>query len=401
MPSSDSWLPRVEIVEIIRHCLDRLEALDYKGYDPADFLNTRRARLKLLPQGLVRLLTILNFYSPINLRGIFRIPPAENTTAMAVLATALLRLHLLDADEGCVHRVRHLIHWLIQHALDLDGTLGWSRAIEFRSKRDVIHSRQSTMTFINALVVELLLDAYQAIGDDLYRHRANQACQHLLYHTQRIDYGFGTCLSYTNDSRLEIPNASALAGRALNRMYLLTGDSDYLALSLRILHYTLSRQNPDGSWYYSYDAQQRPKKQIDFHQCYMLDAIKGYRCVPDRALQRRAASAFERGTRFYIERQFDSHMRPYWRRPIKYPIDIHNISHGIYFLSKYIALFPEYRPRLMTLVQFCISSFYDRTGNFFYYQKYPFFTVRHDLFRWNTAWTLLALAEFLPLTRHA
>jgi hypothetical protein len=97
MPSSDSWLPRVEIVEIIRHCLDRLEALDYKGYDPADFLNTRRARLKLLPQGLVRLLTILNFYSPINLRGIFRIPPAENTTAMAVLATALLRLHLLDA----------------------------------------------------------------------------------------------------------------------------------------------------------------------------------------------------------------------------------------------------------------------------------------------------------------
>jgi hypothetical protein len=92
---------------------------------------------------------------------------------------------------------------------------------------------------------------------------------------------------------------------------------------------------------------------------------------------------------------FDRQMRPFWRYPIRFPIDVHNVAHGIYFLSKYCHLFPQHRERLELLIAQLLDNFYDADEHYFYYHMYPGLVVRHDFFRWNTMWSLRALAEYL------
>ena len=62
---------------------------------------------------------------------------------------------------------------------------------------------------------------------------------------------------------------------------------------------------------------------------------------------------------FYFNYQLDKKMRPFWRYPIKYPIDIHNISHAIFFVSKYYSLIPDPSIKLDKLMFILINDYYD------------------------------------------
>ena len=48
-------------------------------------------------------------------------------------------------------------------------------------------------------------------------------------------------------------------------------------MRLKVLRFTMLHQNLDGSWYYSFDPDTwKAKKQIDFHQGYVLETIKEF-----------------------------------------------------------------------------------------------------------------------------
>ncbi len=393
MPSRDCLATTERIRVIIDDCLSRIARHGHQGFDPADLFNSQRPFIRRLKGAAARGMTLVNFYSPVNLRRLLRIAPAHNTTAMVLWGLVHLKLFKADGEPSHLGEAEFAADWLKSHATQVDGTLGWSRIIDYQSGPTVLHDRNTTLTFINANAAMMFLELYEATSEDAHLRAAQAVCDHLLLHTNRTERPQGCCLSYNSTGRQEVFNASILAGAALNRAYGATGNEECLALSGRILSYTLARQNEDGSWYYSWRGD-RPKKQIDFHQCYMLEGIESYRHVDD-TLQQSRNEAFARGTRFYIERMFDLKMRPYWRYPLKYPIDIHNVAHGVYFLSKYRAVLPQYEDRLAELLRLHLEGFYDEQRHFFYYQKYPLVTVRHDFFRWNTMWSLLALSEYL------
>ena len=391
----------LELLNIIDACMARIVDLGYKGYDPADLLNTRLSFVKGLPGVAKRLLTLANFYSPINLRKFLSIEPAQNTTAMFLWGFVNLRLFGLAQEDRYRSEVDVAVDWLLERALVFDNTIGWSRVIDYQSRASVIHDTNTTLTFINANAANFFFDLNKAFRDQRHLETADAICGHLLRKTNRIEKPSGVCLSYTNNGRHEVLNASILAGQVLNRAYTFTSNREYQELSEHLLQYILNRQNEDGSWHYSYDAQDKPKKQIDFHQCYLLDGIQGYKTIEDDRIRERRDRAFENGTRFYIEKMFDRRMRPLWRYPIKYPIDIHNVAHGVFFLSRHLSRFPEYAPKLEMLVNYMLSNLYNGREHRFYYQQYPFLTVKHDFFRWNTMWSLLALSELLTLLNGA
>lgn len=386
---------RSEVERVIHDAAAKITANNHMGYDPADLFTSRFSVIKNLPGVFARLFTLVNFYSPINFRGLLGIVPAQNTTAMVLWGITHQKLYMYSGDAKYLKEIDFAVNWLLEHALDVDGTLGWARVVEYQSRSRVVHQSSSSLTLINAKAADLFLRQYILTKDERYLTLTNKVCQHIVKHTNRINRKDGICLSYINTTHHEVLNASIEAGQILNNAYKYLNDPDLLELSSGILSYTVAMQNKDGSWYYSYSPKDKPKDQIDFHQCYMLDGIQSYTVIPDEKLRSERDRAFIIGSRFYIEKMFDKNMKPCWRYPIPYPIDIHNISHGVYFLSKYCSQFPEYEGKLETLLHYMLTEFYDNEKSYFYYQKYPGFTVKHNFFRWNTMWSLYGLAEYL------
>lgn len=379
--------------QIFDDCFKQLKKQDYIGFDPADLMNTSSTLIKNLPSPLIRLLTIFNFLSPINFRKLLKIQPTQNTTAMVVMARALLNKYKETKTVEYITEAQKLEKWMYQRSVSFKDSIGWARVIPYQSRKDFQHVSQSTLTFINAFSLELYLDLYKIEGNEYSLNIAKKISDHIINYTNRINHEFGSCLSYINNANEEVLNASIMAGAALNRYAHIQNDKVALELSMSLLDYILHRQNPNGSWEYSYKANGKPKRQYDFHQCYVLDSIMKYDLSNDNERHKKVENAFSKGLDFYFESQFDKKMRPYWRYPIKYPIDIHNVSHAIFFISKYYKEVPESSSKLNKLLSLLYNEFYDSRKHFFYYQRYPFITVRHNFFRWNTVWTLYALSN--------
>ena len=386
-------MDKFQVNKIFDDCFKQLKQQNYTGFDPADLMNTRSKLIKNLPTPFVRLLTIINFLSPINFRKILQIQPTQNTTAMVVIARALLKAYRQTNIEEYKTEAKELEKWMTEKSLCFDDSIGWARVIPYQSRKNFQHASHSTLTFINAFALELYLDLYELEGIEYYLKKAKQVRNHIVNHTNRILRDFGCCLSYINDAQEEVLNASIIAGSALNRYASILNDKEALELSMSILDYILNSQNPDGSWEYSYKANGKPKRQYDFHQCYVLDSIKKYDLSSYNERSAKVEKVFSKGVDFYFKKQFDKKMRPYWRYPVKYPIDIHNISHAVFFVAKYYDEIVESSSKLNSLMSQLMNEYYDRDNHFFYYQKYPFLTVKHNFFRWNTAWTLYALSH--------
>jgi len=312
------------------------------------------------------------------------------------MARALVNKYGETKNEVYKDEAKNLGNWMLQKSISFQDSIGWARVIPYQSRKNFQHESQSTLTFINAFSLELYLDLYSLEGNVDYIKTAHRIRNHIVNHTNRINGEVGCCLSYINNAHEEILNASIIAGAALNRFAHLQSDPEALELSLNILDYILHRQNANGSWEYSYKKNGNPKRQYDFHQSYILDSMKKYNLSDDTIRIQKVDIAFKKGTEFYFTKQFDSQMKPYWRYPVKYPIDIHNVSHAVYFVVKYFNEIPDSTTKLNKLLNLLLNEFYDKTNNYFYYQLYPFLTVKHNFFRWNTVWTLYAMSNIKP-----
>ncbi len=382
-----------QIHQAFDDCFNNLKNQDYTGFDPADLMNTTSKLIKNLPSPIIRILTIINFLSPINFRKLLKIPPTQNTTAMVVMARALINKYRETKIKEYKEEAKKLEKWMVQRALNTEDSMGWARVIPYQSRKNFLHASKSTLTFINAFALELYLDLYELEGDEYYLTIAKKINNHLINYTNRINREHGCCLSYINNANEEILNASIIAGAALNRYAHIQHDDEALKLSLSILDYILYRQKSNGSWEYSYKANGKPKQQYDFHQSYVLDSMMKYDLSDDDSRRTKVKKAFKIGIDYYFNVQFDKNMIPYWRYPVKYPIDIHNVSHAIFFVAKYKSEISESSSKLNVLLKLLFNEFYNHEKYYFYYQKYPLITVKHNFFRWNTVWTLYALSH--------
>lgn len=386
------------IFQIINDCLKKIEEDNYKGYDPADFMATKLKLLKRMPPGCKRISTLVNEYSPLNLRKLLRIEKKTNTTAMVILGEVYLLQYKLTKKYEILKKIDFIVEWLLQNAVVIDGTLGFNRVIEYQSNIG-LHASSSTLTFINAIAGKLFYDLYLQFNRSKYLKVLQNICNHLVYKTNRISDSEGVCLSYRNNGNDAILNASILAGKVLNKAAKIFGNDEYLYLSLEILKDTLAKQNKDGSWYYSHINGYAYKKQIDFHQTYILDGIRGYENINQNSLLKERDLKYEKGVDFYINKMFNNKMQPYWRYNIKYPIDIHNLSHALYFFSKYsddMKIYcSDYEIKLDKILKLMINDFYDKKDNYFYYQDYFGIKIKHNFLRWNNVWSLLALSQYL------
>ncbi|MEE9448583.1 MAG: prenyltransferase/squalene oxidase repeat-containing protein, partial [Ignavibacteriaceae bacterium] len=204
----------------------------------------------------------------------------------------------------------------------------------------------------------------------------------------------GFCFSYTPIKKDLTINANLLAAEVLAYCDYLNNETKYHEYIQKVIEFTFNNQNDDGSWYYSFDyVTRKPKKQIDFHQGYVLESLlrlSKYSKVDMSDYN----DNIKEGLKYYYEHQFNREGWAYWRLPSKYPVDIHNQSQGIITFVKFKDYNKKYEQFAHKISEWTIKNMQGSKGNF-YYQKWSILNNKVNYLRWNQAWMLLALISLI------
>ncbi len=105
-------------------------------------------------------------------------------------------------------------------------------------------------------------------------------------------------------------------------------------------------------------------------------------------------SAYNKGIKFYYEKQFLPNGQGLYRYPRKWPVNIHNQAQGIITFTRASRLDEKYYDFARTIAEWTIQNMQDEDGHF-YFLKYPLFTNKIPYIRWSDAAMAYALSVFL------
>lgn len=382
-----------EIRKVYTELYQWLNSQSFRGYDPYDALNTDILFLKR-NRSLRLILTYIFKFSPFNFRPLTGVKKSAGEQALSLIVMALLKT---KPDEASFTTCDQLVVKILEQSLKSEtGYHCWS-GLSFPV--------QTTSDYQTRLVPDVIATEHcgNALLDYLIQHPDRKDIRDvlldirefflskLLVRRQRASY-----FKYKpgSDDHECVFNASLRAALFLYRLGAYLNDDKDAALIDDCFHSAAAQQNSDGSWYYSVNYKSgQVKKQIDFHQGFVLDAYLGI-FKTDSTFRKKYLEVCKNGLAFYRSHQFAENGRGYYRYPRKWPIDIHNQAQGIITFSLAKVIDPENYLFAQKVARYTISSFKDPQG-FFYYLKYPFFTNKIAYLRWSQAWMLLALSTLL------
>jgi len=173
------------------------------------------------------------------------------------------------------------------------------------------------------------------------------------------------------------------------------GTENNKELVIEIIQSIASYQTNEGYWNYNVNLKTgNPKKQVDFHQGFILDDLlrimEAYNCIEE------LTASYKKGLSFYRKNQFNEDGSSYYRIPKKWPVNIHNQSQGIITFTKaHEAGYGEkYLEFAEIIMKWTLENMKGKDGHF-YYLKYPVITNKIPYMRWSDANMLYALSVFM------
>jgi hypothetical protein len=378
-----------ELEIAVQRLLAYCQANDWAGYEPYDVLNSRIVQsLPFLDFKLPRLvLTQLLKRSPINVRGLLRVPKTQNPKALGLFLSGLVTLSSTGTaiDQGLVDL---MIERLV--ALRSQGTPYWCWGYNFPwQTRAELVPRWAPNLVCTAFAADALLDAYEQRNDARCLSMAVSAAEFILnelYWSEDERVGFGYPLP---SMRNQVHNANLLAAALFCRVHKHTGDDKFIGPALRVARYSAAQQRADGGWAYG----EAPTQQwIDnFHTGFDLSAL---RTIARYAETTEFDSCLKRGFEFYRTHFFreDGSVRYFHNQT--YPIDTHCVAQSIITLVDLKDLDSGNIALAHSVLQWAMDHMWDDRG-FFYYRILRTCTIRTSYMRWTQAWMFLALCRLL------
>jgi hypothetical protein len=377
---------RAAALKLLAHC----RAQDWAGHDPYDALNSPLlSALPLLDVKPLRLLlTQALRRSPIDVRGLARVPRTQNPKALALGLAAVLELGRAGV-QGDDDLAGDLIERLI--ALRSPGARAWCWGYNFPwQTRTVLVPRGAPNLVCTSFVGGALLDAYAERGDPRCLRMARSAAEWMLEDLAWTDGHGVTGFAYpVASSRARIHNADLLGAHFLCRVSRITGEERFLAPALSAARGAVAAQDADGSWPY---GQGRGQRWIDnVHTGYNLCALHG---IAREAATAEFDACTRRGLRFYRAHFFRPDGAPGYFHDRTYPIDIHCVAQSLITLRTLRAVDGASARLAAAVFRWAMDHMWDARG-FFYYRVLRLGTVRTSYMRWAQAWMLLALATLV------
>ncbi len=382
-----------KVKKTINYLIKNIKQNKYKGYDPYDCLNSPLFQ-KISSKWIQLLCTQMFVYSPLNFRKFVHISPQINPKAMGLLLSSFIQFQQSKTPISTleIEKEIHLIYdWLINNANTKYSGKCWGYPFPWQDLHKYIPQYEPSIV-CTSFIGHALLDYYDYNKDKNTLPEIESICAFItndLHTNKDID---GICFSYSPHDTNIVHNANLLGASFLARAGKALGNNSILKTAKTSYHFSLPKQNPDGSWHYSIDIHSDTHRiQNDFHQGYIIDSLIDYAqyIKDDSNIQQRITQAAS----FYTK-QFSENGKSYWRYPTKWPIDIHNQAQGIITFSRLSTYLEDekYSQRARKILHWTINNMQEESG-YFYYQKWPFITNKTNYLRWSQIWMIKAISE--------
>lgn len=357
-------------------------ARDFAGHDPFDALNSRIFQATPLANSRnARFIwTQLVKRSPIDFRGVARVPPQHNAKGIALFALALLERDSADA--------RSLLSVLLDLKIDGYSGAAWGYNFDWQSRN--FFAPRGTPTIVpTAFAARAFIEAADKFSNDEYLQTARSVCDFII---RDLPQSGDICFSYTPNSHTQIFNASLLAAEVLASVGRRTGENELCEVAVRAARFVVNHQRSDGSWSYGTEPTQ---SWIDnFHTAYILFSLQRIiDACPDAA---EFQPSLRRGYDYWKQHFFLAEGWPKYYHDDPYPADAHAAASAIVTLVECRELDETALKLAQDVARWTIQNLRDERG-FFYYQRRRFYTIRKPYMRWTQAWMLYALARLLEV----
>lgn len=361
---------------------------EFKGYDPYDTLNSWipfRKFHRALPAYAIQ----AGKYNPINVRPILGIAKGLNPKGMGLLLKSYCMLYQQEGNKEYLENAKLIFKWLKANPSHGNTGVSWGYNFDWATPGDYLPAYTPSVV-VTSFVVDGLWEYYHAIQDPEAMSLITLAADWIGAEIPISRFHEGVSYAYTAQSKGACYNASLLAADVLARADKLGGTQKYTNSINMAIDFVLSKQRLDGGWWYSYDPESgHERKQIDFHQGFILMSLKKLNeLLPQPRTDVLKTSA--KGLEYYREKQFFDNGQSLWRIPKKWPVDIHNQSQGIITFSEFSSESNDYLSFAHKIADWTIQNMQDSKG-YFYYRKFSWYTNKIPYMRWSQAWMLLAL----------
>lgn len=383
-----------ERINLILHQVQKnLREEEYRGIDPYDALNSSfvtSLNSKLLKLAFTQLLV----YSPINLRKSLKIIKGRNPKALALIlsASAIMKKNSLITDDDFDSVSASLLEYIREAEIKNYSGSCWGFNFDWQDLTRYAVKGTPTVV-VTSFVANSLLDLYDITKDKETLDLAISSSDFILEDLNIYENENGICFSYTPIDSNIVHNANLLGAALLARLTKYVSSNNIRTMSKRSLEFSLAYQDVTGYWAYSQDLHGKQRKQIDFHQGFILDSIAEIITKLDLNIDL-YKEKIQNGLNYYWNRQFKRNGQSIWRVPRAWPIDIHNQAQGMITFSKFSKLYNDrqYLYNAGIIANWTISEMYDDDGHF-YYQRWPFIINKISYLRWSQAWMLLSMAN--------
>lgn len=369
-----------------------IESENYKGYDPYDTLNSF-IPYKILGKWGPVLATQLQKRNPINLRPFIGIKKEINPKAFGLFLQAYSILYNKTGQKKYLEKAEYFFYWLANNYSEGYSGKSWGYNFPWASKTKYVNSFVPTAV-VTGFVMKGLFEFYKISNKKEVLDLMESAALFLDNDLEKFTNESGVSISYTPIQKDICYNASLLAAESLAKVYKLNNNVKYKETAIKAVEFVIKFQQENGCWNYGINLNlDKEDLQVDFHQGYLLECINEIKQVLD-IKNEKWESALTKGLKFYIEEQFHSSGRAYWRLPKKYPVEIHNQSQGIITFIKLQNYNSKASIFADTIADWTVNNMQAKDGHF-YYQSHKYLKNKISYMRWNQAWMFLALTILL------
>jgi hypothetical protein len=383
------------VADVLERVLDTARAIDYTGYSKHDALNARwleRLAGSSRPRRLIAIQSVMR--SPVHVRPWIGVRPARNAKGISLFARALLARHRITGSDADAAEARSLLDWLVQNPAPGEAQPCWGYPYPWQDV-GFFAPRNFPNRVVTSFVVQSLLDGYETLGDAGYLDVASKATQFLLDAPKTLyEDELHRCVSYVPDESIDwiVMDVSALSGAVAARLGRLTNDQRLIDEGGRLVRYVVSKQTPEGAWFYAEPPSASRIRHDNYHTGFILDAISQYGRSAGAA---EFDAAYDRGIAFYRDRLFERDGAARFMSDQRYPYDIHGCAQGVITFS----LQERYRnvggKTAQRILDWTVRNMWDPDSGWFYYQKRRGYRTAIRELRWCQGWMAFALATFL------
>ncbi len=370
---------------------------NYKGYSLYDS-HLSNIPFEKFGSNVSFIINQINKRSPINFRKIINVNKEYNPKGMGLF----LNSYLTQKELGNPLKINHLdksidffFNWLESNFSKGYSGYCWGYNYPWPKKDGSIVKPFYPTSVVTGFNIRSIFKYYLITNDKRAIKIIKKAKDFIINDIPFIENKRGICFSYTTSKQDITINANLLAGEILAYSDYVENKNSNINTIKKILDFTTSYQNENGSWYYSYDIKtKKPKIQIDFHQGYVLESIKRI-CKFSEIPISDYKNIINNGLLFYYNNQFSKEGYSFWRIPSKWPVDIHNQSQGIITFSNFKNFNPKYLDFSKKIANWTITNMQNKIKGNFYYQKWPIITNKVSYMRWNQGWMMVAISTLM------